>query len=146
MQRRKGSGSEVEKNRKMILKEKRAKRRVEIQQTKVERKERKEKLLREVTVKIGLKQEKDEKGIVVEMLLDSRAIGLVISEKFARKHKFRRTKLERPIYVRNVNGTLNYVGLIVDMIEVEIYSKRYKERTLIDVIGGQKWGAILGMS
>ena len=35
MQRRKGSRSEVEKNRKMILKEKRAKRRVTIQQTKV---------------------------------------------------------------------------------------------------------------
>ena len=136
MQRRKGSRSEVEKNRKMILKEKRAKRRVKIQQTKVERKERKEKLLREVMIKIGLKQEKDEEGIVVEMLLDSKTIRLVISEKFARKHKFRRTKLERPIYVRNVNGILNYVGLIVDIIEVEIYSKRYKERTLIDITEG----------
>ena len=145
MQRRKGSRSEVEKNRKMILKEKRAKRRVKIQQTKVERKERKEKLLREVMIKIGLKQEKDEEGIVVEMLLDSKTIRLVISEKFARKHKFRRTKLERPIYVRNVNGILNYVGLIVDIIEVEIYSKRYKERTLIDITGVQKWGVILGM-
>jgi len=84
----------------------------------VERKEKKEKLLREVTVKIGLKQKKDEEGIVVKPLLDSGAIGLVISEEFARKHKFRRTKLERPIYVRNMNGKLNYVGPIVDTVDV----------------------------
>ena len=111
----------------------------------MERKEKKEKLLREVTVKIGLKQEKEEEEIVVEALLDSRAIELVMSEEFVRKHRFRRTKLERPIYVRNVDGTLNYMGPIVDTVEVEIYFKRHKERTLIDVIGGQKWGVILGM-
>ena len=111
----------------------------------MERKEKKEKLLREVTVKIGLKQEKEEEEIVVEALLDSRAIELVMSEEFVRKHRFRRTKLERPIYVRNVDGILNYMGPIVDTVEVEIYFKRHKERTLIDVIGGQKWGVILGM-
>jgi len=81
-----------------------------------------------------LKQKKDEEGIVVKALLDSRAIGLVISEEFVRKHKFRKTKLERPIYVRNMNGMLNYVEPIVDTVEVEIYFKRYKERMSIDVI------------
>ena len=72
------------------------------------------------------------------MLLDSGATRLVMSEEFARKHRFRRTKLERPIYVRNVDGTFNYAGPIVDTVEVEIYFKRYKKRMLIDVIGGQK--------
>jgi len=71
-------------------------------------------------------------------LLDSEATGLVMSEEFARKHRFRRTKLERPIYVRNVNGMFNYAGPIVDTVEVEIYFKRHKERTSIDVIEGQK--------
>jgi len=37
------------------LREEKMKREVEVRQTKVERKEKKEKLLREVTVKIGLK-------------------------------------------------------------------------------------------
>ena len=60
---------------------------------------------------------------------------MVISEEFTRKHKFRRTKLERLIYVRNVNGTFNYTGLIKDIVEVELFFKRHKERTLIDVIG-----------
>ena len=59
MQRREGSRREVVKDRKEILKEKRAKRGVEIQKTEVEKKkergEKKEKLLREVTVKIRLK-------------------------------------------------------------------------------------------
>jgi len=77
--------------------------------------------------------------------LDSRATGLVMSEKFAKKHRFRRTKLERPIYVRNVDGTLNYAGLIVDTVEVEIHFRGHKERMSIDVIGGQKWGVILSM-
>ena len=68
-----------------------------------------------------------------------------MSKEFARKHRFRRMKLERLIYVRNVDGTLNYVEPIVDIVEVEIFFKRHKERTSIDVIGGQKWEVILGM-
>ena len=47
--------------------------------------------------------------------------------------------------MRNVDGTLNYVGPIVDTVEVEIFFKGHKERTSIDVIGGQKWSVILGM-
>ena len=106
MQKGEGSGKEVVKNRREILREEKAKRGVE----------KKKKVLREVTVKIGLKQEEEEEGVVTEALLDSSVIGLVMSEEFARKHKFRRTKLERPIYVRNVDGTLNYAGPIVDIV------------------------------
>ena len=43
------------KDRKEILKEERAKRGVEVRQTKIERKKKKEKYLRKVMVKIGLK-------------------------------------------------------------------------------------------
>jgi len=138
MQKGEGSGKEMAKDRREILREEKTKRGVE-------KKKKKEKLLREVTVKIGLKQEEEEEGVVTETLLDSGATGLVMSEEFARKHKFRRTKLERPVYVRNVDGTLNYVGPIVDTVEVEIFFKEHKERMSIDVIGGQKWSVILGM-
>ena len=51
MQRGEGSGKEVAKDRKEILREERVKRGVEMRQTK----EKKEKYLREVMVKIGLK-------------------------------------------------------------------------------------------
>ena len=142
MQRGKGSSKEVVKDRREILREEKAKRGVEERKTK---EERKEKVLREVTVKIRLKQEEEEEGIVTEVLLDSRATGLVMSEEFARKHKFRKTELERPVHVRNVDGTFNYAGPIVDTVEVEIYFKGHKERTSINVMGGQKWSVILSM-
>ena len=138
MQRGEGSSKEAAKDRREILREEKAKRGVE-------KKEKKEKLLREVTVKIRLKQEEEEEGIVTEVLLDSGTIGLVMSEEFARRHKFKRMKLERLVYVRNIDGILNYTGLIVDTVEVEIFFKGHKKRTLIDVIGGQKWSVILGM-
>ena len=141
MQKGEGSGKEVAKDRKEILREERVKRGVEVRQTK----EKREKYLREVTINIGLKQEEEEEGIVTEALLDSEAIELVISEEFAKKHRFRRKKLERPVYMRNVNSTLNYAEPIVDTMKVEIFFKEHKERTLIDVIGGQKWSVILGM-
>ena len=136
MQRGKGSSKEVAKDKKEILREERAKRGVEGKQTKVERKKKKEKYLREVMVKIGLKQEEKEKGVVIEVLLDSRVTELVMSEEFAKRHKFKRMKLERLVYMRNVDSMLNYAGPIVDTVEVKIFFKRYKERTLIDVIGG----------
>ena len=146
-QRGEGSSKEVTKDRKEILREEKTKKKVEVRQTKVERKEKekKEKTLREVVVKIGLKQKEEEEGVVTKVLLDSGAVGLVINEEFVRRHKFKRTKLERPVYVRNINGMLNYVGSIVDTVEVEIFFKGHKERTLIDVIGGQKWSVTLGM-
>jgi len=127
MQRGEGSGKEMAKDRKEILREERVKKGVEVRQMKVERKEKKKKLLREVMVKIGLKQEEEEEGVVTEALLDSGAMGLVMSEEFARRHKFKRMKLERPLYVRNVDSTLNYAGPIIDTVEVEIFFKGHKK-------------------
>jgi len=54
----------VLKDRREILREERVRREIKVRQTKVEREEKKEKYLREVMVKIGLKQEKEEEGIV----------------------------------------------------------------------------------
>ena len=142
MQRGEGSSKEIAKDRKKILRKERAKRGVEVKQMKIERKE---KYLREVTVKIRLKQEEEEEEVVTEALLDSGTTGLVMSEKFVRRHKFKRTKLKKPVYVRNVDGMLNYVGPIVNTVEVEIFFKEHKEKTLIDVIEGQKQSVILDM-
>ena len=115
MQRGKESGKKVTKDRREILREERAKRGVEARQIKIEKRKR---TLRKVIVKIGLKQ-KEEEGIATEVLLDSRATGLVMSKEFVRKHRFRRMELEKPLYMRNVNSTFNHVGPIVDMVEVE---------------------------
>ena len=61
-----------------------------------------------------------------------------MSLEFARRQEFKLKKIKRLIYMRNVNGTLNKKGLIEYMVEIKIYYQRYRERTEIDVIRGQK--------
>jgi len=82
--------------------------------------------------------------ITVEVLLNSGAMGLVMSSEFPRKQGFKLKKLERPMQVRNVDGSFNKEGPIENTVEVNIYYKGHVERTEIDVIGGQKWSIILG--
>jgi len=45
-------------------------------------------MLRKVMVKIGLERIYTQEEVTVEVLLDSRATGLVISSEFARKQRF----------------------------------------------------------
>ena len=96
-------------------------------------------------MKIGLERVDMQEGITVEVLLDSGAMGLVISSEFARKQSFKLKKLKRPMQVRNMDGTFNQEGPIENTVEVNIYYQGHRERTEIDVIGGQKWKVILGM-
>jgi len=103
------------------------------------------KTLREVTVKIGLEWIDTQEGVTVEVLLDSRMTGLVMSSEFARKQRFKLKKLERPMNVRNMDESLNKEGPIEHMVEMNIYYQGYRERTEIDMIRGQKWTVILEM-
>ena len=96
----------------------------------------KEDLLREVTVKIGLERIDMQKEVIVKALLDSGATELVISSEFARKQRFKLKKLDRLMYIRNMDGLLNKKGPIEHMIEVNIYYQGHRERTEIDVIRG----------
>jgi len=88
-------------------------------------------------VKIGLERVDIQEEIMVEVLLNSGAIGLVMSSEFAGKQEFKLKKIERSIYVRNVDGSFNKEGPIEHMVEVNIYYQGHKERMEIDVIGGQ---------
>ena len=104
-----------------------------------------DKTLKEVTVKIGLERIDTQEEVTVEALLDSGVMRLVMSSEFVRKQEFKLKKLDRPMYVRNVDGLLNKEGPIEHMVEVNIYYQGHRKRTEIDVIGGQKWMVILGM-
>ena len=90
-----------------------------------------EKFLKKVTAEIVLKQKDDKEEIIIEALLDSEMIELIMSSEFVRKNKFKKKKLDRPIYVRNMNGTLNYKGLIEYTVKVELFYKEHKEKTEI---------------
>ena len=98
----------------------------------------KRELLREVIINIGLERIDMQEEIIVEVLLDNRTTRLVISLEFMRKQEFKLKKIETPIYIRNVDGIFNKEKLIEYTIEVNIYYQRYRERTEIDVIRGQK--------
>ena len=62
--------------------------------------------------------------------------GLVISLEFARKQKFKLNKIERSIYVRNINGSFDKEGSIECMMEVNIFYQEHRERMKIDIISG----------
>jgi len=47
-------------------------------------------------------------------------------------------KIDKPIYVRNVDRSFNKEGPIEYTVEVNIYYQGHRERTEIDVIEGQK--------
>ena len=95
-------------------------------------------LLREVTIKISLERIDTQEEIIVEILLNSGVMRLLMSSEFTRKQGFKLKKLEKPMYVRNVNGSPNKEGPIEHTVEVNIYYQGHRERTEIDMIGGQK--------
>jgi len=66
-----------------------------------------------------------------------------MSLKFARKQGFKLKKIERPIYIRNVDRTMNEERPIKNTVEIHIYYQEHKERMEIDMIGEQKWNVIL---
>ena len=98
-----------------------------------------------MTVKIGLERVDMQERITVEVLLLSGAMELVMSLEFARKQGFRLKKIEKSIYVRNVDGSFNKEGPIKHTVEVNIYYQGHRERTEIDIIGEQKCNVILGL-
>ena len=57
-------------------------------------------------MKIGLERI-DIQEVMVEALLDSKATEIVMSSEFARKQWFKLKKIEKSIYIRNVDETFN---------------------------------------
>ena len=72
-------------------------------------------------VKIGLERIDTQERVIVEVLLDNGSMGLVISSKFVRKQGFKLKKIERPIYIKNIDGTFNKKRPIENTVEVNIY-------------------------
>ena len=71
-------------------------------------------------------------------MLDSGVTKLVMSSEFTRKQEFKLKKIERPIYIRNLDRMFNKERLIENTVKVNIYYQGHRERTEINVIEGQK--------
>jgi len=71
-------------------------------------------------MKVELEKLENHKGVVVRVLLDSRAIGLFIDITFARKKEFKIEKLKKPLLVRNVDRTANAGGCYQEVVNASV--------------------------
>jgi len=94
---------------------------------------------------IGVEKIDTHEGVMVKALLDSSAMEMFMDKRAVAKHGFRLQKLERPIAIRNVDGTNNSKGAIIHQVECNVFYKGHVERMRIDVCDLEKTKVILGM-
>ena len=81
----------------------------------------------------------------MKVLLDSGATGMFMDKRTVAKHGFRLQKLEKPIAIRNVNGTNNSGGAIMHQVKCNVFYKGHVERIRMNVCDLGKTEVILGM-
>jgi len=81
---------------------------------------------------IGVEKLNTYEGITVKALLDSGATGMFMDKRIVARHGFKLQKLERPIIVKNMDGTNNNSRKNEDVCDLE----------KIEVILGMPWLAV----
>jgi len=69
-------------------------------------------MLREVWLNIRVEKLNTHEGVTVKVLLDNGTTEMFMDKRMVARHGFKLQKSERPIAVRNVNGTNNSGGAI----------------------------------
>jgi len=103
------------------------------------------KMLREVWLNIGVEKIDTHKGIMIKALLDSGTTEMFMDRGMAARHGFKLQKLERPIAIRNIDGTNNSGGAITHQVECNVFYKGHVERMRMDVCDLGKMEVILGI-
>jgi len=103
------------------------------------------KILREVWLNIGVEKIDTHEGIMIKALSDSGTTGIFMDRQMAARHGFKLQKLERPLMVKNMDGTVNSRGAITHQVECNVFYKGYVERMRMDVCDLGKTEVILGM-
>jgi len=98
-----------------------------------------------VWLNIGVEKINMHEGVMIKVLLDSGATGVLMDKQTAAKHGFKLQKLEKAIAVRNVDGTNNSGEAITHQVECNVYYKGYMERMRMNVCDLGKTEVILGM-
>ena len=101
--------------------------------------------LREVWMKVGLEKLDTHKGVTVKALLDSGATGIFMDKDFAEEQGFKLEKLDRPVEVKNVDGTSNKGGKIEYEVQCNMYFEGHVKRIRVDVCRLGRTKVILGM-
>jgi len=102
-------------------------------------------MLRELWLNIGVEKIDTHEGIMIKALLDSSAIGMFMDRQTAARHRFKLQKLERPLMVKNVDGTVNSRGAITHQVECNVFYKGHVERMRMNICDLGKTEVILGM-
>ena len=102
-------------------------------------------MLKEVQLNIGVEKVDIYKDMTVKVLLDSGITEIFMNKKIAAKHGFKLQKLNKPVMVRNVDGTNNSGGAIMHQVEVNVYYKSHVKRIKMDVCDLRRTNIILGM-
>ena len=94
------------------------------------------------SIRIQVTIEHKGKPIEVIALVDSGAEGNYLHGNFIHKHNLKTHELEPPVYVKNVNGTINQQGLMTQAAEglrvrVEEKTKAFSKEDLIRYRGGR---------
>jgi len=103
------------------------------------------KMLREVWLNIRVEKIDTHEGMMIKTLLDSGATEMFMDRQTVARHGFKLQKLERPLMVKNVDGTVNSGGAITYQVECNVFYKGHIERMRMDVCDLGKTEVILGM-
>ena len=101
--------------------------------------------LREVWMEVGLEKLDIHEGVTVKALLDSRTTGIFMDKGFAEEQGFKLEKLDKPVEVKNVDGTSNEGGRIEYKVQCNMYFKGHVERIRVDICRLGRTKVILGM-
>jgi len=101
--------------------------------------------LREVWMKVGMEKLNTHEGVIVKALLDSGAMGIFMDKDFAEEQGFKLEKLDKPVEVKNVDGTDNNGGKIEYKVQCNMYFEEHVERIRVDICKLGKTKVILGM-
>jgi len=103
------------------------------------------KMLREVWLNIGVEKIDTHEGVMIKVLLDSGTTGMFMDRQTAAKHGFELQRLERPLIVKNVDGTVNSRGAVTHQVECDVFYKGHMKRMRMDVCDLGKTEVILDM-
>jgi len=73
-----------------------------------------------VPVSFSIGSKVSQQIVATNALVNSGAGGKFIDQNYSRKHKLKRTRLEKPLEVFNVDGTPNKRGTITHQVELDL--------------------------
>src|SRR5258706_3893584 len=85
-------------------------------------------------------------SVSTSTLLDSGATGMFINRSFMQKHQLETTPLPQPVLVRNVDGSPNENGSVMEEVHVTLHFRCHSERVHLTVTNLGQQMVIIGHS